>query len=272
MFPGNILDLDSGCKTMINGFSKFPAIAGLCLCFSILTMGAALAEDAQVSVRYDVEVKGVTIMKLRFTTQIRGNAYATEITAKTTGMANWFSDYKVEMGTQGTHNSGEFTPASFNRERKKNGKKKEATTNWSGGAPLITQENGDDDFAAMAQVVNGSTVDPLSLLLGVTFGSIDSPCKGGRRVFDGRDVYDVTLSHEEKEDEGRVSCRITLNYVAGKEVANAKPDAAKPDSYGVVLKPVKAAALGRIIWVPEKISGKASGQNFLAKSKELEIQ
>jgi hypothetical protein len=257
---------------MINGSRKFFAIASLCFCFSTFTTSAALAEDARVSVRYEVEVKGVTIMKLRFTTQIRGNAYATEITAKTTGMANWFSDYKIEMGAQGTLNSSSFTPASFSRERKKNGKKKETTTDWSGGAPLITEENGDDDYAAMAQVVNGSTVDPLSLLLSLSFNSNDSPCKGGRRVFDGRDVYDVTLSDGKKEDDGRVSCRITLNYVAGKEVANAKPEAAKPDSYGVLLKPVNAAALGRIIWLPEQISGRASGQNFLAKSKALEIQ
>jgi hypothetical protein len=257
---------------MINGFMKFSAIAGLCLCFSASTTGASLAKDAEVRIRYDVDVKGVTIMKLRFTTQIRGDAYATAISAKTTGMANWFSDYKIEMGAQGTLNSGNFTPASFSRERKKNGKKKEATTIWSSGAPLINEENGDDHFAAMAQVVNASTVDPLSLLLGLSFSSSDSPCKGGRRVFDGRDVYDVTLTGGKNEDEGRISCRITLNYVAGKEVADAKPDAAKPDSYGVILKPVKAAALGRTIWVPEKISGKASGQTFVAKSKDLEIQ
>ncbi len=272
MLSGNIFDLDSGCKTMINGIGKFSAIAALCLCLAAPLAGSALAEDAEVSVRYDVDVKGVTIMKLRFTTQIRGNAYATEITAKTTGMANWFSDYKIEMGAQGTLSSGRFTPASFSRERKKNGKKKEATTDWSSGAPLITEENGDDEFAAMAQVVNASTVDPLSLLLGLSFDSNDSPCRGGRRVFDGRDVYDVVLAGGNNEDEGRISCRITLNYVAGKEVADAKPDAAKPDIYGVLLKPVNAATLGRTIWVPEKISGRASGQNFVATSTDLDIQ
>jgi hypothetical protein len=257
---------------MINGLRKFSVMAALCLCFSALMTDAALAEDAQVFVRYNVDVKGVTIMKLRFITQISGNAYATHVLGKTTGMVNWFSDYKIEMGTKGTLNRGKFTPASFSRERNKNGKKKEATTDWSSGAPLITEENGDDEFAAMAQVVNGSTVDPLSLLLGLSFSSNDNPCGGGRRVFDGRDVYDVTLTDGKKEDEGRVSCRITLNYVAGKEVANAKPDAAKPDSYGIVLMPVKAAALGRTIWVPERISGRASGQDFVAKSKDLEIK
>jgi hypothetical protein len=117
VLPGNIFDLDSGCKTMINGFSKISAMAGLCLCFSAFTMDATLAEDAQVSVRYEVEVKGVTIMKLRFTTQIRGNAYVTEISAKTTGMANWFSDYKVEMGAPTTAGSSRLPVSTESAKR-----------------------------------------------------------------------------------------------------------------------------------------------------------
>jgi hypothetical protein len=55
-------------------------------------------------------------------------------------------------------------------------------------------------------------------------------------------------------------------------VEDAKPEAAKPDVYGIVLMPVEAAALGRTIWVPERITGRASGQSFVANSTDLQIE
>jgi hypothetical protein len=250
--------------------NKIRAIAATALLCTLAD--PAPAQEALLFTRYAVDVKGVTIMKLQFTTRISGSAYATEISAKTTGMANWFSDYKIEMTTQGILRSGKFVPASFSRERNKNGKQKEATTDWSSGAPAITEENGDDGFAAMAGVVNASTLDPLSLLLSLSFGNGESPCKGNQRVFDGRDVYDVSLTGSKNEDEGRISCRVTLHYVAGKEVEDAKPNAAKPDVYGILLKPVEVTTLGRTIWMPERITGRASGQNFVASSTDLQIE
>ena len=253
------------------GFSKQTLWATFS-CLAVAMATPAQAENANINVRYGVDVKGMTIMKLKFSARLDGDAYATEISGKTTGMANWFSDYRVEMGTQGVVRNGEFLPENFSRERRKNGKKREATTTWVSGAPQISEENGGDAFQAMAGVVDASTLDPLSMLVGLSLRGGKGPCQGNRRVFDGRDVYDVVISGGQNEDEGRISCQIKLNYVAGKEVEDAKPDAAKPDVYGVVLRPVEAASLGRVIWLPERISGRASGQNFVAKSKDLDIQ
>jgi hypothetical protein len=271
MLSGNIFDLDSGCKTMINGFRKFSAIAALCLCFSASTMSIALAKDAEVRIRYEVDVKGVTIMKVSFTAKLAGANYTSDISAKTTGFANWLADYKMAMGSAGSVSKSSFAPVSFTRERKKNGKWKGAKTEWQQGSPRINEEGGGEDFASMAKAVDQATLDPLTLLLRQAFNADGFPCTGTHRVYDGRDVFDVNMSGA-GPSEGKIDCHIQLNYVAGREVEKAKPDAAKPDEYDITLKEMDAASLGRRIWIPHRIKGAASGQTFVAKATDVDVK
>ena len=271
MLSGNIFDLDSGCKAMINGFRKISTIAALCLCFAGPMTGATLAKDAEVRIRYEVDVKGVTIMKISFTTKLEGTSYTSDITVKTTGFANWLSDYKMAMGSSGSVSKSSFAPVSFTRERKKNGKWKGAKTEWQQGSPQIDADGGGEDFASMAQAVDQATLDPLTLLLRQAFNADGSPCNGTHRVYDGRDVFDVNMSGAGPA-EGKIDCHIQLNYVAGREVEKAKPDAAKPDEYDITLKEMDAAPLGRKIWIPHSITGAASGQIFVAKATDVDVK
>lgn len=271
MVSGNIFDLDSGCKTMINGYRKIFAYAALCLCFAVPMTGTAFAKDAEVRIRYEVDIKGVTIMKVSFTAKLVGTSYTSDINVKTTGFANWLSDYKMAMGSSGSVSKSSFAPVSFTRERKKNGKWKGAKTEWLQGLPRINEEGGGEDFASMAKAVDQATLDPLTLLLRQAFNVDGSPCKGTHRVYDGRDVFDVNMSGAGPK-EGKIDCHIRLNYVAGREVEKAKPDAAKPDEYDITLKEMDSAPLGRKIWIPHRIKGAASGQTFVAKATDVDVK
>jgi hypothetical protein len=268
---GNIFDLDGGCKTMINGFRKISTLAASCLLLAALLAGGALAEAAEVRIRYEVDVKGVTIMKVRFTAKLEGTSYTSDMSAKTTGFANWLSDYKMAMGSTGSVSTSSFAPISFTRERKKKGKWKGAKTEWQQGSPRIDAEGGGEDFASMAKAVDQATLDPLTLLLRQAFNADGSPCNGTHRVYDGRDVFDVNMSGAGPK-EGKIDCHIQLIYVAGREVEKAKPDAAKPDEYDITLKEMDVASLGRSIWIPHRIKGAASGQTFVAKATDVEVK
>lgn len=246
----------------------------LALGLALSGAGAGAQEQAEtrIAVRYEVNVRGVTVMKVNYSVNIEGTSYKSSVQAKTTGFADWFTDYKMSMGSAGSLAASEFQPASFTRERKKKGKWKGAKTEWLGGSPKIDEEAGGEDFADMAQAVNGATLDPLSLLLRQSFIAGDSPCQGEHRVYDGRDVYDVALSAGDGAADGKLACRVRMSYVAGREVEIAKPKQAKPDNYDLTMRAVASAKLGRKIWIADKITGVASGQEFVAQATELSVQ
>lgn len=246
-----------------------PLALGLAL--SGATAGAQEQTETRIAVRYEVNVKGVTVMKVNYSVNIVGASYKSNVQAKTTGLVNWISDYKMSMGSSGSLEASDFQPASFTRERKKKGKWKGAKTEWLGGAPKIDEEGAGEDFANMAQAVNSATLDPLTLLLRQSFIAGDSPCKGEHRVYDGRDVYDVTLNGGSGASD-KLDCRVRMSYVAGREVELAKPKQARPDTYDLTMRAVDSAKLGRKIWIADKITGVASGQEFVAEATELSVQ
>jgi hypothetical protein len=249
-----------------------PAIYALAALATLLFAQSAMAEQAQISTRYAVEVGGVDVMKITHSIVLSGSSYNTAISAKTTGVANWFSDYKISMNSEGSLSAKKLQPASFNRERKKKGKWRGTTVAWTAGKPDITEDMAGDSLASMAGAVNGLTLDPLSLLVKQSLSGEDNPCKGEHRVFDGRDIFDAALSGKPGEEADTIECRVRLNYVAGREVEEAKPDAPKSYTYRFVMRQVEVQSLGRTVWLPDAISGETSGKAFVARVKERAIQ
>jgi hypothetical protein len=258
---------------MMNPGTKLISVPTLLLGALISAGSGVAADNVEVAIRYGVDIKGVTVMKVNYLLQIEDGIYKSDIQAKTTGFANWLSDYKMAMGSSGALKESGVVPANFTRERKKKGKWKGATTNWRKGAPLIDEESGGEDYASMADAVDGVTLDPLTLLLRQSLGAgAGAPCEGRHRVYDGRDVYDVTFSGDSGVNRDTVSCHIRLSYVAGREVERSKPQPAKPDDYDLTLRRVNAERLGRAIWLPEEITGRASGQRFVARAIEMSVR
>jgi hypothetical protein len=226
---------------------------------------AAWAGEGTISISYDVAVKGVNVMKLNYAANLSDSSYSASLSAKTKGMANWLSDYKIDYSSAGGYGKKSvFQPSSFSRTRKKNGKKSGDAFSWEGGAPILDNADIRGIERAKAAVDGGST-DPLALLLTVGFQASSTPCKGKHRVFDGRDVMDVTLSGAES------SCKLTAKTIAGKTYENAEDKNGLVDVYTVTFKDTAVPFLKRKIKVPAEISGTASGQNFIATMNGIDI-
>lgn len=243
---------------------KRSAILLLCA----LTAPAAWAADGSISASYEVEVKGVTVMKLRYSAQISGNSYAANLVAKTTGMAKWISEYKIEYSSEGTVAKGKYQPTTFARERKKNGKKSGTGFVWKNGVPQVTAESVDGAVLVQKTVAKGA-IDPMALLLNLGLAPSGNPCSGKYVVFDGRDVMDTTMSGKPAAD--AVTCRISAKTVAGRSFEKAEDKSGIVDVYAVTFREVDAPFLGRSIYLPSQISGQASGQDFVANVDDVEI-
>jgi hypothetical protein len=232
--------------------------------------GTAWAGEGTISASYDVAVKGVNVMKLRYAANLTENGYSANLSAKTKGMANWLSDYRIEYSSQGLYGkTSVFQPKSFTRERKKNGKKSEAVFVWKSGAPSIDESEVSGAERASAAVSTGST-DPLALLLTIGFNGTENPCKGKHRVFDGRDVMDIAFSRTGGASDS-VSCKLTAKTIAGRSYEKADDKSALIDIYTVVFKETAVPFLNRKIKVPVEITGRASGQDFVATVDNMDI-
>jgi hypothetical protein len=237
---------------------------------ALLGLSPAYAGEGAIRASYDVAVKGVNIMKLRYSADLTDTGYAASLNVKTTGMAKWLSEYKIELESEGAKSKGKFSPANFARERKKNNKKSENRFIWKAGAPQID----DNDVAGperVQDVLSQGTTDPLAMLLNIGFSEAENPCKGKLRVFDGRDVMDATFSGAAGEEQGTIKCKLSVKTIAGKSYESAEDKNTLIDVYGIVLKPMAAPFVGRNIHMPITITGTASGQSFEASLENIEI-
>ncbi len=240
------------------------------LLLSVLIAPAAWAAEGSITANYDVEVKGVRVMKLRYAAQLRGVAYTAKLAAKTTGMAKWFSEYKIEYSSEGVVSKGRYLPSTFTRERKKNGKKSGTGVPWKNGVPQISADDVDGAAHVQKSVANGAT-DPMALLLNLGLGQLENPCVGRHVVFDGRDVMDTALSGKPSGD-GTVTCRMSAKTIAGRSYEKADDKSSLVDVYTVSFRQVDAPFLGRSIYMPWQITGQASGQAFIATVGDIEVK
>jgi Protein of unknown function (DUF3108) len=239
------------------------------LLLSLLSAPATFAADGTISASFDVEVKGVRVMKLRYAAQLTDKAYTANLVAKTTGMAKWFSEYKIEYSSQGTISKGKYITTNFTREKKKNGKKSGTGVPWSNGVPQIDADDVDGGARVQKTVANGAT-DPMALLLNLGFSQSENPCAGKHIVFDGRDVMDTSLAGK-SVGEGTVTCKIAARTVAGRTYERANDKSNILDVYTVTFKQIDAPFLGRSIYMPLQITGQASGQEFVATAGDVEV-
>jgi hypothetical protein len=234
-----------------------------------LSISPAWAADGAISASYSVAIKGVDVMKLRYSAEFSGSGYASGLNAKTTGMAKWLSSYKIDLTSEGAFAKNKFSPAKFSRERKKSGKRSGSSFAWSAGVPGIGAEDVAGPERVQKAVSTGAT-DPLAFLLQIGFSTADNPCQGKFRVFDGRDVMDTSISGAAGEA-GTFKCKVTAKTIAGKSYEKADDKGNIIDVYEIVFKQTAAPFQGRNIFMPVEITGAASGQSFVATLEELNI-
>jgi Protein of unknown function (DUF3108) len=225
--------------------TRFAAFAALLV---LSPLQATAAE--QIAVNYDVLFGGARIMKASYSATLGDGAYAATLDAKTVGVSKLLSKIKLSLSANGSLQKANLTPQSYNYFRKKNEKSKERNLKFATNGDLMTE--GTDYDATILKAVNASVMDPLSMLLKLTRAK--SPCSGKHRAFDGRDVFDITLSNGGKSGE-TLTCKIVYTPVAGGEVEDGDTE---PKRYEITLAPI-GNAQG---YVPVRIAGSTKGVGF----------
>ncbi len=187
----------------------------------------AHAAESQLAITYEVEVGSLAAMRIAYKAALSADGYQSTASVKTRGLADLFSDYRMEMASAGGFAGGALKPSHYRSEQSNSKKKKVLEVRWRGDTPAVASTPKDkEDDALVSSGLTSGLVDPLSMLLRKAALQAGQPCPSVERVVDGREVYDLrfTLAGEVKlgSDNPGVyrgkafKCSMTYTPVAGR--------------------------------------------------------
>ena len=237
----------------------------------LLLAGNAVAEP--VSMRFNVYVSGLRVMKVKFDGDIGKTTYSGHARMRPKGFARLFMKKKLDMKVQGRFNDAHPRPVSFWMKSRK--KKKEKTASLSWGSGLVPSWSRKPPASAMkrkainAAIAKGA-IDPLSMLFGIARRNTPNPCAGKLRIFDGNHVYDMRLAKVGNEAVRNMNysgpalkCRLIYVPVAGMSAEKKRKGLKNPPAFTVWLARVKSAENGSV-YLPVQAAGKLKGRPFTA--------
>jgi Protein of unknown function (DUF3108) len=245
---------------------------------SALLVGT-LATGAQASnvikANYVVEAAGTTVMRADYTAELGENGFSSSLSGKTAGISNMLKGAKVDMQASGGFDGGTFTPGNFQNTKKKKHKDAKSTgLNWtdSGTVALITDDGPKALPDGVQNALSKPSSDPLTAILNMTHMGAAKPCTGKHRIYDGKDVYDLSLAFKKLVTVGEnkqtaMKCRVTYTPVAGKSFDAGERDV---DGYDAVFVPL---TLGdkQPRYFPVELVGRTMGVTYTIRAQSLEI-
>ena len=228
------------------------------LVFGLMLLATTAQAADVISVNYDISFGGTRVMKADYSATLDERSYSANLEAKTVGVSKWFSKIKLNMSASGGLSESGVTPANYSYSRKKNDKRKQRVLTFAPGGALVT-DGGDYDAAILAAVA-GKVMDPLSMLLKVARSG--KPCSGKHRAFDGRDVFDLSLSGA--TGTGTVTCKIVYTPVAGADVEDGETDVTR---YEITFAPMG----DNKGYVPVRLTGSSKGVGFEASANSVTV-
>ncbi len=229
------------------------------LMFGLLLAATPGIAAEVISANYEVSLGGTRIMKADYTATLDDDSYSANLSAKTVGVSKVFSKIRMNLSVKGSLSEAGLKPASYAYYRKKNDNKRERNLSFSSDGSLIT--DGADYGATITAALNNKVMDPLSMLL--KLGRSTKPCSGKHRAFDGRDVFDVSLSGNGKSG-GTLTCKLVYTPVAGNEVDEGDTS---PQTYEITLVPYGDQGAH----MPVKFSGSSKGIGFEASATSVSV-
>jgi hypothetical protein len=223
-----------------------------------LLLSSAFAADT-VAVDYDISLGGSRIMKANYSAQLDEDKYSANFSAKTVGVSKVFSKIRLNLSASGRFTKDGLMPVQYGYFRKKNDKTKERNLQFNGDGSLKTEGAGYEQPILAA--VKKSIMDPLSMLLKISRS--DSPCSGKHRAFDGRDVFDVSLTTV-SSDNGRLACKLVYKPVAGGDFEDGETE---PVTYDITLARTNTAQS----YVTVSISGSTKGVPFSVEARSIAV-
>jgi hypothetical protein len=103
----------------------------------------------------------------------------------------------------------------------------------------------------------------------------ENPCNASQRVFDGRDVFELTFSDAgtgklggDAAYRGDVqNCQVRWHAIAGRSAEKGEPD----EVYGVSFAPLGTLPSGQTLWFPVSLTGTIKGLDFEAYVTKLGV-
>lgn len=232
---------------------------------------AAQAEPAPVpqgSTHLVLDYDGLLLIKVldvRIEQQVAPDAFTAGAHIQTSGILSVFKKVDVRAVSQGAIRDAALSPASFRHENRDGIDNRKVQVRWNAdevttsAAPLWPNMGAPAATPAQKRVA----ADPLTQLMRLSLtASPDGPCHGSMRMFDGRQLYDITLAAQHPrartEAETRfnlanpISCSLDFKEVAG---FDAKPAGNKSQGVKmpVILRLAQASVGGP--WIITGLTG-----------------
>ena len=243
-------------------------------------VGLASASAETLSMRFDVNVSGMRVMKVEFSGNLTPKGYTAEAHVRPKGlMGRLFMKKKLDMMVTGQFDGATPRPLTFEYRSKKKKKKRQARVRWQNGKVVHWERSpapGASQRQAIEKALKG-VIDPLSALFALGRRDGKNPCTGRFHVFDGLDVYDLKLAQEgaarvrNRSYAGpAIKCRMIYVPIAGMSDDKKRRQLKDPPVFTLWLARVKSAELGPI-WVPVRVKGRSKGKAFSATLAQARI-
>ncbi|MBL8790362.1 MAG: DUF3108 domain-containing protein [Rhizobiales bacterium] len=241
--------------------------------FSVATLAAAAVPQAAqagnlLELAYVVDVAGATVLRANYRADIGAERYEATLSGKTSGMSTVFSGYKMNLSANGKVDTTGFRSVLYENDRKKSGKKKKSTdVLWQPDGTVTINKEGENQAVPqkIAATLGDAASDPLTAVLKMANSQKDKPCSGKFRVYDGKDVFDLSLTLD-KAKEQKIKCQLTWTPIAGDAVEKGE----KAESYALSLAPITLSS-GLTLHVPLQIVGKSNGLTVTVSAASVNV-
>ncbi|MDP1702045.1 MAG: DUF3108 domain-containing protein [Aestuariivirga sp.] len=245
--------------------------------------GNALADSGgKVETSYEVNVRGLTVLDIKYSSEISAAGYRSQASIETRGVAAVFSDYRMKMAASGALVNGQSSPAQYQSRSAKKDKKKAVELNWSQGTVLASETATNPEIKAEIDAALAAGVtDPLTAIFRIGTLPGGNPCQAAHRIFDGKEVFELRFSFTKEavlDDSfpgayhGKAyECRATYVPVAGRYAAKFRKRNEEPPTYKVWLAPIGGDVAGESRLIPVRATGRLDGMKFEAYASRVKV-
>ena len=227
-------------------------------------LGSACADSGdKIETSYDVDVRGVTVLSIRYSSEISAMGYRSQAVIKTRGIVTVFSDYRMTMAAIGAFMDGRSNPLKYTSRSEKNDKEKTVDLNWSKGVVLASGRPAAKTPEIQADIDTALTLgvtDPLTAVFRIGASPAGAPCRDVHRIFDGKEVFELRFSFKREavlDDSfpgayhGKAyECQASYVPIAGRYATKFRKKKEDPPTYNIWLAPIGRDASGGTRLVP----------------------
>ena len=251
----------------------------------VIGSGGARADSGdKIETSYDVNVGGLTVLDIKYSSEITASGYRSQASIETRGMANFFSDYSMKMVAAGALTGSQSSPMQYRSRSEKRDKEKIFDLNWSQGVLSAADRQAARNPEIQAEIetaLTASVTDPLTAIFRIGTLPEGNPCQAAHRIFDGKEVFELRFSFKREgvlDDSfpgayhGKAyECRATYVPLAGRYATKFRKRNEEPPAYSVWLAPIGEDASGGLRLVPVRATGRLDGMKFEAYASRVKI-